>query len=361
MSRRISKPIVQVANVMNELSKGNLQLNINESTNKDEIGQLTNATRVMQKNLHEAIVKVSKAAASVNQKSDSLKELSNSIQLGSEQISSTMQELAYGTESEAQNISDLASNISNFKESIEKTNQKGVQVHKDSFEVLTLTSEGTKLMQSSNEQMNKINLIMQEAVGKMGHLDNQTKQIEKLVLIIEEIANQTNLLALNAAIEAARAGEHGKGFAVVADEVKKLAEQVSLSVTDITQIVSNIQNETTIVEASLKKGYSEVQQGTNQIHATNETFTQISSSVTNMVNNIEEIIAQLSENVSHIKYMNESTEEVAAISEESAAAIEETAATANEFNLSIEEVSKKTAELDELAILLKELVDRFKL
>lgn len=361
MSKRISKPVVQVANVMNELSKGNLQLKINESTNKDEIGQLTNATRIMQKNLHEAIVKVTKAATGINQKSDVLKELSNSIQIGSEQISSTMQELAYGNESEAQSISDLASNISDFKESIEKTNQSGEKVYKDSFEVLKLTSEGTKLMQSSNEQMNKINFIMQDVVEKMKYLNNQTKEIEKLVFIIEQIANQTNLLALNAAIEAARAGEHGKGFAVVADEVKKLAEQVSLSVTDITQIVSSIQNETTMVEESLKEGYSEVQQGTTQIHATSETFTQISSSVTNMAGNIEKIITQLSENVSRIKLMNESTEEVAAVSEESAAAAEETAATANEFKLLIEEVSKKTTELDELAILLKELVDRFKL
>lgn len=361
MGRRMSKPIVQVANAMNELAEGNLHFDIKESTQKDEIAQLTSAAKMLQENLHEAIGKVAKAATSVNQKSDVLKELSNSIQIGSEQISATMQELAHGTESEAQNISDLASNIGSFTENIEITNQKGQQVHKDSSDVLTLTNEGSNLMQSSNEQMNKINSIMQEAVGKMGHLENQTKEIEKLVLIIEQIANQTNLLALNAAIEAARAGEHGKGFAVVADEVKKLAEQVSFSVTDITQIVSNIQKETITVETSLKNGYAEVQHGTTQIQATSKTFTQISTSVTNMVSNIEEIIAHLSENVSRAKSMNESTEEIAAISQESAAAVEETAATAHEFNRSIEEVSKNTSELDELAIELKELVGRFKL
>ncbi|MBD8028544.1 HAMP domain-containing protein [Ureibacillus sp. Re31] len=361
MSKRISQPVVEVANIMNELSQGNLQLNIKESTQKGEIGQLTNATKTMQENLHVAIGKVAMAAASVNQKSDVLKQLSNTIQIGSEQISSTMQELASGTESEAQNIADLASNISNFTESIEKTNEKGEQVHKDSLKVLELTNEGTKLMQLSNAQMNNINQIMQDAVGKMGHLESQTKEIEKLVLIIEQIANQTNLLALNAAIEAARAGEHGKGFAVVADEVKKLAEQVSLSITDITQIVSNIHHETAMVETSLKDGYSEVRLGTTQIQATSETFTQISRSVSNMVNNVEEIIVYLSENVTRAKSMNEATEEMAAMSEQSAAAIEETAATSNEFTRSIEEVSKNTAELDTLAIELKQLVDRFKI
>ena len=68
------------------------------------------------------------------------------------------------------------------------------------------------------------------------------------MFVIQEVANQTNLLSLNAAFEAARAGENGKGFAVVAGEVRKLSKQVSVSVTDITEIVTNIQTESTDVQ-----------------------------------------------------------------------------------------------------------------
>src|SRR5690625_7025814 len=113
-----------------------------------------------------------------------------------------------------------------------------------SNDVLEMTENGFSLMKSSTTQMNTIHEIVRNAFSEVHKLSEQSQKIYELVNVIEDIAEQTNLLALNAAIEAARAGEHGQGFAVVADEVRKLAEGVTDSVTDITQIDTNIQNET---------------------------------------------------------------------------------------------------------------------
>ena len=121
-----------------------------------------------------------------------------------------------------------------------------------------MTEDGQKLINDTEQQMYKIDTIVKQAVNRVEGLNNQTREITQLVKVITEIADQTNLLALNAAIEAARAGEQGKGFAVVADEVRKLAEQVSHSVSNISTIVNNIQNETNIVTRSLVEGYEVV-------------------------------------------------------------------------------------------------------
>lgn len=195
----------------------------------------------------------------------------------------------------------------------------------------------------------------------MDKLDNQAKDISSFVAIIKDVANQTNLLALNASIEAARAGEHGKGFAVVAEEVRKLADQVAVSVDEITIIMQAIQQDSVEVNKSLDKGYAEASAGSVQLQTTANTFNSINEAMQHVAENILLVIDNIGNMAAESQTINAAIQEISAITEEASAGIEETTATAIQSSELITEVSNGTERLAALATELDTLVKQYKL
>lgn len=358
--KRMLKDLPQIMKVMKDLELGNLRETNLQAKSDDEIGQLVSSTNTMNETLRELVMKIKNVSETVTSKSEELTQSANDVKIGSEQVATTMQELAFGSESQANTTSDLSSLMATFRSDTDQAYTNSNQVYESSNQVLSHTNEGRNLMEKSTEQMETIDSIIYDSVQKVENLDSQSQKISDLVSVIKDIADQTNLLALNAAIEAARAGESGKGFAVVADEVRKLAEQVGSSVSGITDIVGNIQSETSQVTKSLRDGYKEVQQGTSQLKVTRDTFQTISTSVTQMVNDIKTISDKLSTISDTSDNMNTSIQEIAAISEESAAGVEQTSASSQQISSSMEEVALSSDELAKLAEELNELIQHFR-
>ncbi|MFD1173657.1 methyl-accepting chemotaxis protein [Oceanobacillus picturae] len=361
ISRSVSRNLGRVVSISNQIADGNLAVEPMDYKGKDEIGKLSTAINGMTEHLRNVIHQVATVSQTVTSHSEELTQSANEVKAGSEQVAETMQELASGTETQANSASDLAEVISSFTTKVHQANDKGALVQQASNEVMVMTNEGSTLMEDSTTQMVAIDRIVKESVQKMKGLDAQSKEISKLVSVIRDIAEQTNLLALNAAIEAARAGEQGKGFAVVADEVRKLAEQVSVSVTDITGIVTGIQTESNSVAQSLETGYAEVEKGTTQLRTTGETFQGIQLFVNEMTNSVKQISENLSEMATSSEEMNRSIEDIAAISEESAAGVEQTSASSQQTSSSMEEVAGSSEQLAKLAAELNVLVGKFRL
>ncbi|WP_281974786.1 methyl-accepting chemotaxis protein [Halobacillus litoralis] len=356
---RLNKSVQSLLSSVKRITDGDLTEEI-ETERKDEIGQLAHSMNQMVGSLRSLVNRVSRATDDVSAQSEELTQAANEVKEGSEQVASTMQELSSGSESQANSSSHLSEMMEDFVNKIEEANEGGQEVSSTSKEVLSMTDEGRTLMQTSVSQMNNINHIVKEAVDKVKGLDRQSKEINKLVQVIQDIAEQTNLLSLNAAIEAARAGEHGKGFAVVADEVRKLAEQVSTSIVDITTIVEKIQTESSSVANSLETGYEEVNEGSKQIEVTGRTFDDIHTSVSDMAGRVQQISSHLSNVARSSQQMNTSIEEIASVSEESAAGVQQVAASSQQTSSSMEEVSVSARQLSELAEELNEQVREFK-
>ncbi|MCK1981591.1 MULTISPECIES: methyl-accepting chemotaxis protein [Peribacillus] len=357
----IITPLLKIRDRMKMVAAGELNHEPLEQKSNDEMGELTVSANQMQKDLRDTIEKMLIVSHSVSNQSEDLTHSANEVQQGSKQIASTMYELSEGSESQANRASEMVRIMDDFTSRIKLAHLEGVDVAKSSTEILSLTKEGTTLMRSSVQQMQSIDGIVKNAVEQVKGLDSQSQQISQLVQVIKDISNQTNLLALNAAIEAARAGEHGKGFAVVADEVRKLAEEVTHSVGDITNIVSAIQTGSKTVVHSLEDGYTQVDEGTKQVTLTGRTFETINHSVGNMEMKIQHITNELNYISTNSQKINQAIEDIAAVSEESAAGIEQVSASAQQSSSSMDEITNHASELASSAELLTEQVKKFQL
>lgn len=60
---------------------------------------------------------------------------------------------------------------------------------------------------------------------RIAQMQARSREITRVIGLVETVAFQTKLLSLNASVEAARAGSAGRGFSVVAQEVRALAQR----------------------------------------------------------------------------------------------------------------------------------------
>lgn len=361
VTNNIVRPVNMVMQRLQKIAAGDLSDQPFNIKPKDEIGVLMNSANALSDNNNQLLNKVKHSADILYQDSKNIAQATAEVSSGSEQIAITMNELATGAEAQANLSSEVVSKIESFTGNINEINDNGQAIAKQSHEILEMTDHGKQLMDQSLTQMSMINDVFKASMTNVEQLAKQSQEIYQLVTVIHEISDQTNLLALNAAIEAARAGEAGKGFAVVAAEVKKLAEQVSHSVVNITKIVDTIQLETRTVTDSLQTGYIEIEKGSEQMAITGDTFENINTAIQQVTNNIQDtsnrikIVTQDSENVSRM------IEEIAAVTEQAAAGIEETAASAEESSSSLQEVSTRTGQLLETAKEMEEIIHIYKL
>jgi heme-based aerotactic transducer len=106
-------------------------------------------------------------------------------------------------------------------------------------------------------------------------LNNSSKQIQKIVNSVKDIADQTKILSLNATIEGARAGEHGRGFSVVAQEVSRLAEDTKNTVIQIVELTNKSGNLTQQVVEEIRKVQELTKSGKQQSVETSLLFSDI--------------------------------------------------------------------------------------
>ena len=325
-------PLREIEHVAEELTEGNLHSDLNYHS-EDEIGRLAHSLRKSTRILGSYVDDIGRAMKlfsegnfdvqpEVEWKGDfigildsimafegsmadtviGIRHVSDKVLSGAEQVASSSSDLADGATNQAAVVEELTATVANVSEQVAQNAQSAKEI---SGKVEGL---GNSILESNGK--------MREMVDSMNEINVASKEIDKIIATINEIASQTNLLALNASIEAARAGEAGKGFAVVANQVNVLADQSAQAAKESSSLIE------TSVKA-VEKGMVIAGETAAQLEEVSENSKTITEEVANIADTLETQNKEIYEINQGIEQINDVVQNNSATSEECAAASQE--------------------------------------
>lgn len=415
-TRRIARPLHEISLQAENVSQGNLNLEIQVVNAQDETGKLTQFFKTMVETLREITKNITQTSEELFSSSENLSYSIEEVAKATEEIAQSITQVAQGStrqseelhaiDQEAKNIAERADRlleaternlraVNTIREHMKKNTEALSTIEKSLDKTFTEANndkreaeKGKNALEILGENISSISQVAHEVAKAIDSLNARSREIGKIVDLITGIAEQTNLLALNAAIEAARAGEAGRGFAVVAEEVRKLAENSAQAADQIAHLIGEIQKDMIQTSASMNQAQAQVEKGVTQQKEVNQNFEEIIASVERTIQEINlvyketheaqqslsdtlqetESITQLSqentellgETVQALRKITEKILSTASVAEENAAASEEVSASAEEQNAALQEINRASVELRKIGDRLRELVQKFK-
>ncbi|OPJ61030.1 methyl-accepting chemotaxis protein [Clostridium chromiireducens] len=360
IERGIIKPLNSIMKLMKKAEDGDLTV-ILDYKKLDEIGNLSSSFNIMIQKIKGLIGEVSLVSNKVLKNVEEVAEISMESAEATKQISMAIGEIATGSTEQAKSSSEAIDQIRILAQKIDTVMENTRRVKDISNETKEIGNSSIVVVRELNERTRQSVSMVQEINEDIYDLNNNSKEIEKIIEVIKSISEQTSLLSLNASIEAARVGEVGKGFAVVANEIKKLSDQSKEATMMIANIINNIQNKTKNTVNLVKQANKIFNEQEKSVRNTDYAFRNIVESTENISLQVENVTLVMNDIYSFKEKTIETVENISVLAEESSAATQEVLASVEEENLSVQELASLSSELHEAVQNLNKSINMFKM
>ncbi len=318
-----------IGDIAHRISEGDLTIHFDSS--KNETGILL-AMRIMTEKLKKLMGDIASA--------------SNNIASASQELSASSEQMSRGVNEQSNRASQIATAANEMSQTVVDVAKNASTIANSATETSKIAKDGEEIVEKSVQEVKAIADTVNDSAKMIVSLGERSKQIGEIVNVIKDIADQTNLLALNAAIEAASAGEQGRGFAVVADEVRKLAERTAKATSEISDMISAIQEE-------MEKAVTSMEDGTKRVEIGVEFSTKAGEA-------LRRIVGSVSELQSMVQQIASATEEMSTASEQISGDIEAISNVSKETAISSNQIAQSSSDLAKLAENLQGIVKLFK-
>lgn len=359
MMTRQMKPIVLLSKAMEEVRKGNLNINPIQVKKKDEIGVLTHGFNEMIHTLRDLTFNIKHTTEVLHTAIQDTRQGIDQTACHSEEVVRAINEIIYGTQSLAADIEKGTFAMQLISKSTNHTKDTTSHMNKITEEVKASVERGDKatkdLTVKSDETMETFHWIHEQVQV----LEKQSKEIFTVTSIIQSISEQTNLLSLNAAIESARAGEAGKGFAVVADEIRKLAIQSENQTHSINKVIDEMLDQIKDVVRYMVKGQEIVMQQDQAVKETNIALAEVGTKMGRMAEYISIVTEQVLEVAKRTENNVEMIENISGVFEQTYANSQEVTILTEQQLVSVQTIEMAVEKLNDLSKNLSQMVNQF--
>ena len=283
-----------------------------------------------------------------------LNELVTGVETNALAVLAASREIAKAVDGQAATSSEMSASVAEITSTMEELSASSSQIAEYSEAVVTIASRtyddslhGAEAMQRLVDKMQRIGEDNQRAMNEILELGTRSKEISKIMEIIDTVADQTRLIAFNAALEASSAGEAGKRFGVVAAEIRRLADSVSESTGEITDKVAEIQESINRLVISSEKGSAGIQQGM--------------ADSAGMAGLLHALVMAASESSSSAQQISLSTQQQRTASNQVVVALREIVTASSETAQAVRQIAQVAREMNTLSANLKERMDQFTL
>ncbi|MFC7679155.1 methyl-accepting chemotaxis protein [Paenibacillus sp. GCM10028914] len=360
MARTIAGPLVKMKGLMNEASKGNLKVRMEERS-RDEIGDLSISFNEMMGQITGLVHQTNQTAIEVLETAQELSEASRRTADSAKEIAAATEQIASGASDlagRADKGNDLADRMSMQIHQFIEVNR---QMEDAAINVGHSSGHGIERLDALELKTDHTGQQIGALVTRVNGLKETTFSVLKILQVMQNITKQTNILSLNAAIEAARAGTAGKGFMVVADEIRGLANQSNQSIDMVTGIADEIMSEMNETVAVLSEVTPLFIGQRDAVKETNGIFYSVQEQMQSFIERLESVTASIDQLNNSQSVLTEAMVSVSAVAQQSSVTSEEVASLSGE----LQDVSHLLVELSgklELASAhLKEKLTLFKL
>ncbi|MDP2829856.1 MAG: methyl-accepting chemotaxis protein [Sulfuricellaceae bacterium] len=244
---RLTQPILAVVRQITDFTQSldtSLRVKVNAN---NEIGELASGFNKHIENLATIVRDVHSMTDQVNGSAND--------------IAAAVEEQAAITTQQSASMTEITATMEELSVSSSQIAENATSVALTSRNTLDESERGVAALNQLKSKMEKIISDNNHNIAEILDLDRKSKEIGKIMGIINEIADQTKMIAFNAAIEAASSGEAGKRFSVVAVEIRRLADNVTESTGEIESKIGEIQKSINRLVVASENGSKVINEG----------------------------------------------------------------------------------------------------